>query len=79
MIPLRYQLLLSSVIILLTFIALDKYIGEWYIFLWFTITSNALLLYGFRKKAIFFDTFIGVFLWLGFWLKTTIRVIFLNK
>jgi len=38
-----------------------------------------LLYFGFRKNAIFFDTFVGVFLWLGFWLKTTVRIIFLNS
>ena len=81
MISLRFIIIsiCLSIITLLTFFALDKYVGESYIFIWFTITSNVLLYFGFRKNAIFFDTFIGLFLWLGFWLKTTIRIIFLDS
>ena len=33
---------------------------------------------GFRNKAIFFDTFIGVFCWVGFWLKLSFRVSFMG-
>lgn len=80
MISLRFIMLIAfSIIAILTFFALDKYIGESYIFIWFTITSNVLLYFGFRRNAIFFDTFIGLFLWLGFWLKSTIRIIFLDS
>ena len=39
---------------------------------------NALLLSGFTKGRIFFDTFIGILFWLGFWLKFTLRAAFLN-
>lgn len=45
----------------------------------FTVICNALLFSGFRTKAIFFDTFIGAFFWLGFWLKLTIRVAFMQS
>lgn len=62
-----------------TFFAIDSYIGENYMFIIFSISSNVLLYFGFRKNAIFFDTFIGVFLWLGFWLKTTVLVIFYDS
>jgi len=55
------------------------YSGEKYIYIFFTITSTLLLHYGFRKNAIFFDTFLAVFLWLGFWLKATIRIGFLDS
>jgi hypothetical protein len=54
----------------------SRYPGEWVVYLAFTITANGLLLAGFRKRALYFDTFIGVFLWLGFWLKLSIRVAF---
>jgi len=37
-----------------------------------------LLYFGVRKNAIFFDTFIGAFFWLGFWLKLTFRVAFMG-
>jgi len=56
--------------------ALGFYAGHWYVYLLFSLLANALLAMGFRKKAIFFDAFIGVFFWLGFWLKLTLRIIF---
>ena len=46
------------------------------VFLVFSVTANIMLIAGFRKKALFFDTFIGVFLWLGFWLKLAVRLCF---
>lgn len=60
----------------LTVAATTFYTGNLYIYLTFTIAANALLFLGFRKNAIFFDTFIGIFFWLGFWLKLTIRLCF---
>jgi len=61
---------------LLAVIALPKYPGQASIYILFTVVSNALLYVGFSKNAIFFDAFIGVFFWLGFWLKLTLRVAF---
>lgn len=55
-----------------------NYEGSWIVYLLFTVAANALLLNGFRRSALYFDTFIGVFLWLGFWLKFTLRVAFMN-
>lgn len=64
-------------IVLMLFIAASKkYAGQWHIYALFTVTANLLLVLGFRKNAIFFDTFIGIFFWLGFWLKFTDRVAF---
>ncbi len=53
-----------------------EYAGHVYIYLMFTLVANLLLFSGFRKKAIFFDAFIGAFFWLGFWLKLSVRVSF---
>ena len=55
-----------------------NYEGNGYIYIGFTIISNVMLYMGFRKGAIFFDAFIGVLLWLGFWLKLSIRVSFFD-
>lgn len=60
----------------LTIAASSNYVGHWFVFLLFTLTANALLFNGFRRSALFFDTFIGIFFWLGFWLKTSVRVAF---
>jgi hypothetical protein len=67
-----------ALVIILSVLAYLKYSGQGYIYVSFTVISNALLYFGFRRNAIFFDTFIGVFFWLGFWLKLTLRVAFLN-
>ena len=66
----------SVLILALTIAGLSQYAGDPYIYLLFSVVSNALLYFGFRKNAIFFDTFIGIFCWLGFWLKLTVRVSF---
>lgn len=55
------------------FVAGSNYSGNWLIYLLFSFVANALLINGFRRRALFFDTFIGVFLWLGFWLKFSLR------
>ncbi len=60
----------------LALVAGSRYEGHWIIYAVFTLTANALLFSGFRHKAIYFDTFIGIFLWLGFWLKLSLRVAF---
>ena len=54
--------------------ALVRYPGSWLTYLLFTLVSQALLLNGFRKRAIFFDTFIGILLWLGFWFSFSVRI-----
>ena len=54
------------------------YPGRWFIYALFTVTANALLYFGFRRDSIFFDAFIGVFFWLGFWMKLSVRVVFFD-
>jgi|LWDU01.1.fsa_nt_gi hypothetical protein len=61
-------------ILLVTGYTANAYNGDIYIFLLFSATSNFLLLFGFRGKAFFFDTFIGVFLWIAFWLKLVLGI-----
>lgn len=56
-----------------TYAAGSNYSGNWLVYLLFTLVANALLIHGFRRCALFFDTFIGIFLWLGFWLKFSLR------
>lgn len=73
-----YLRLLVSVftfaIVALSAAAYLRYPGHGYVYLLFAIVFNSVLFLGFRKRAIFFDAFIGVFLWLGFWLKLSVRV-----
>ena len=81
MVPLqvtRYVHLVWIPIGILALLALDKYPGQAWVCLVFTFAANALLYLGFRRDAIFFDAFIGVFLWLGFWLKFCVRIAFFD-
>lgn len=65
-------------VVILSFQGLKNYQGTWYYYLIFTLIFNLILLNGFGKNRIFFDTFIGGFLWLGFWLKFTVRTVYFN-
>ncbi len=63
---------------LLSFLAAQHYPGKVLVFAGFSLLANALLLNGLRSGALFFDTFIGIFFWLGFYLKLSIRIAFFN-
>ncbi|NIQ13726.1 MAG: hypothetical protein GTO02_04765, partial [Candidatus Dadabacteria bacterium] len=67
------------IIFIIFVVALIEYPGNGFVYVLFSLLANILLYAGFRKNAIFFDTFIGIFFWLGFWLKLTIRVAFLES
>lgn len=61
-------------ILALTILGAFQYKGQLYVYIIFSIASNTLLFFSFRKNAIFFDTFIGFFFWMGFGLKLTVRI-----
>ena len=56
--------------------ALTGYQGSAWICLLLTVLSTAVLYFGFGRGAIFFDSFIGVLLWIGFWLKFSVPTAF---
>ncbi|WP_127717851.1 hypothetical protein [Halobacteriovorax sp. HLS] len=60
-------------------VAAYMYPGSWILYMVFSFVSTYLLYLGFRRDHIFFDSFIGVFLWLGFWLKMSVRIIYLDS
>lgn len=64
------------VVCILSYFTLANYPGQAIVYITFTVVLNALLLNGFIKDRIFFDTFIGIFFWLGYWLKLSLRVAF---
>jgi hypothetical protein len=70
--------ILCFFIFILFCLALIQYPGKRYIYILFTLILNVLLLFGFRKERIFFDTFIGLFFWLGYWLKFSFRMAFMG-
>ena len=60
----------------LSFLSVTNYPGNVAVYIVFTILLNALFILGFTKGKIFFDTFIGIFFWLGYWLKFSVRITF---
>lgn len=60
-------------------VALINYEGKKIVYFLFSIILNLLLFMGFRKKKVFFDTFVGIFFWLGFWLKFSFHVAFSKR
>ena len=60
----------------LSFFTAINYPGNALIYIIFSILLNTLFVIGFTKKRIFFDTFIGIFFWLGYWMKFSVRVAF---
>ena len=64
--------------LLLSCLAMLQYQGNPLVYILFALLGNALVLNGFRRQASFFDTFIGIFFWLGFFLKLSIRVAFMD-
>lgn len=71
-----FKVLFILFVLILTAFTSVKYEGTPYVYLLFSLIFNALFLAGFREKRIFFDTFIGIFLWLGFWLKLSVTLSF---
>lgn len=69
-------LLVFSVISVLGYLAGTEYEGSAWVYILFTLLSTAVLFFGFGRGAIFFDAFIGVLLWIGFWLKFSVRTAF---
>lgn len=70
--------LMCTAIFVLAIFALSRYPGQGYVYIVFSVISNILLYFGFRNNAIFFDTYIGIFFWLGFWLKLTVKIAFME-
>ncbi len=63
-------------ILVLIYFGTQNYSSNKINYLSFSIISNFLILFAFRKDAIFFETFFSLLLWLGFWFKFTCTIIF---
>ena len=69
--------IVSFLIIFFLFInGIINYSGNKFIYLSFTLIYNFLIIFSLRKNSIFFETFFGVLLWLGFWFKFTCTISF---
>lgn len=69
-----YVLMAASVIF--TLVTLPNYPGRGYVYLLFSVLLHALLVFGFRRGSMFIDTFLGLFFWIGYWLKFSVRTVF---
>lgn len=65
-------------VLALTVVTASQYVGDVFHYLAFATASNLLLWYCLRRNALFFETFMAGFFWLGFWLKLSVRVAFLG-
>jgi hypothetical protein len=77
-VPRSIRLLIFCVVFVLFIMALIKYPGYSLYYVLFSVVANTMLYFCFRSRAIFFDTFVGLLFWLGFWLKLTFRIVFMD-
>ena len=71
-----FKIIIFFFILFLFVNGFNNYQGNKIIYLLFSIISNFLIYFSFRKDSIFFETFFGIFLWLGFWFKFTCTISF---
>ena len=70
----KINILLITTMLISIFIVLKDYLANQFIYILFSIFSICYLIFMFRKKSIFFDNFIGLFLFLGLWLNFSIKI-----
>ena len=75
-VPRRLLYGIAAGVLLLAILAARHYPGNVGVYALFTVFANGLVVFGLRKHAMFFDLFIAAFLWLGFWLKASVRLAF---
>jgi hypothetical protein len=69
-------LILFSVIF--TLLAIQNHEGNIFYYLSYSILINGLLIYTLNTKRLFFEIYFAAFIWLGFWFKYTLSLVFLN-
>lgn len=75
-----YKLIIPLIPIIFLVIETCTYLKDSILeYLFFCLISNLYFFMGFRKKSMFYETFLATFLWLGFWLKISLRVSFNNS
>ena len=66
--------ILLFIFIIISLYVSSNYIGNKIIYYFFCATSLFFLFFMFRKKSIFFDQFIGLFLFLGLWFNFSLKI-----
>jgi len=70
------KLIIIIFAIIFTFLAFDKHQGNSFYYIAFSFLTNSLLIYSLNNKRLFFETFFAVLIWLGFWFKYTMSLMF---
>ena len=63
---------------IITLLALQSHEGNIFYYLIFCILINLLFIYTLNTQSLFFEIYLAVFVWLGFWFKYTFSLVFLN-
>ena len=69
-----FKISIFASILFLFYLGYINFIGNKSIYISFSIISNFLIFFAFRKNSIFFETFFSLLLWLGFWFKFTCTI-----
>jgi hypothetical protein len=73
---LTFKLFIIVSLLFLFYNGFVNYSGSKYSYVLFSIINLYLIIFSFRKKAFFFETFFGILLFLGFWFKFTVIISF---
>jgi len=63
--------------IVFTYLAFDKHQGNLFFYLLFSFLINSLFIYSLNTEKLFFETFFAGLIWLGFWFKYTMSLMFM--
>ncbi|MDA7587008.1 hypothetical protein N8783_03905 [Alphaproteobacteria bacterium] len=58
----------------LNYFAISAYPGEKFVYIIFSLTLHFFLLSGFCCKPLFFEKFLSIFCWMGFWFKLSLQL-----
>ena len=69
---------LISFSIIIISLAAPKHDGNVYNYIVFSFLINALLIYTLNSRSLFFEIYLASFIWLGFWFKYSLSLVFLD-
>ena len=64
--------------IIITSLTISRHTGNIYYYILFSVITNALLIYTLNSRSLFFEIYLSSFIWLGFWFKYSLSLVFLN-
>ena len=65
--------------VVFTYLGFEKHQGNPFYYLAFSILVNLLFIYSLNTKRLFFEIFFATLIWLGFWFKYTMSIIYLKS